>query len=256
MRIQWAKSSNIARIAANAIPLIGVFAFGWRVFPILAFYWLETAILGVFTLLKMWTTRMPRQGIGDEVASGTFESTGSMSTAPIDLHPVSDELGTMRRPLPFLGRVFMSVFFCVHFGMFMFVHGVFLFLFLSWSDVVAKSNQPGMNPVDMVQSMLASSPLVPWAVAGLALSHLIAYVTEFLNTDARYRNPQQLMLEPYGRVILMHIAILFGAGFSAFFGQPVWALVLLIVGKTFIDLKSSSAAPPASTTAGSMAGRY
>ncbi len=43
----------IALIAANTIPLFGVFIFGWDVFDILLIYWLESGVIGFYNILKM-----------------------------------------------------------------------------------------------------------------------------------------------------------------------------------------------------------
>lgn len=41
-------------VAANLIPIFGVFMFGWDVGTILVLYWLESAIIGVLNIPKMW----------------------------------------------------------------------------------------------------------------------------------------------------------------------------------------------------------
>src|SRR2546425_9035172 len=45
--------SVVTLVAANALPVLGVLALGWSVFPIVLLYWLENAVVGVFTVLKM-----------------------------------------------------------------------------------------------------------------------------------------------------------------------------------------------------------
>jgi hypothetical protein len=45
------------------------------------------------------------------------------------------------------------------------------------------------------------------------------------------------MAAPYGRIVVLHIAILFGGMATLALGSPVFLLVLLIVGKVFLDLK-------------------
>jgi hypothetical protein len=44
------------------------------------------------------------------------------------------------------------------------------------------------------------------------------------------------MFAVYGRVILLHVAILFGGIVIAIVGSPIWMLVVLVVAKTFLDL--------------------
>jgi hypothetical protein len=44
------------------------------------------------------------------------------------------------------------------------------------------------------------------------------------------------LLEPYGRIIILHIAILIGGFIAMTLGSNVFVLLLLIVGKTLLDL--------------------
>jgi hypothetical protein len=44
------------------------------------------------------------------------------------------------------------------------------------------------------------------------------------------------MTQPYGRLVIMHLTILLGAFVSIFLGTPVGSLLVLIVGKTALDL--------------------
>lgn len=51
--------SLAALLAANLVPLLGVLLLGWRLGEVLALYWLENVVIGVFTLVKMtWTRRL------------------------------------------------------------------------------------------------------------------------------------------------------------------------------------------------------
>ena len=50
-------------------------------------------------------------------------------------------------------------------------------------------------------------------------------------------NGAQLMAAPYGRIVVLHIAILFGAFATMAFGNSVFLLILLIIGKIIIDAK-------------------
>jgi len=45
--------SVVALVIANLIPLYGVYAWGWRVFPIIVLSWLENCIIGTYMLLKV-----------------------------------------------------------------------------------------------------------------------------------------------------------------------------------------------------------
>lgn len=76
-----------------------------------------------------------------------------------------------------------------------------------------------------------------WAVVALAASHLFSFFTNFIGRG-EFRNVTVpiLMFQPYGRIVVMHVAILFGAFLIMAFGSPAWMLVILIIGKTIMDL--------------------
>ncbi|MGB1077575.1 MAG: DUF6498-containing protein, partial [Bdellovibrionales bacterium] len=46
----------------------------------------------------------------------------------------------------------------------------------------------------------------------------------------------QLMTAPYGRIVILHVALLFGGFLAEFLNQPVWALGLLIILKIAYDM--------------------
>jgi len=77
-----------------------------------------------------------------------------------------------------------------------------------------------------------------WAALALAISHLFSFATNFIG-KGEYRRTAvpMLMMAPYGRIVVLHIAILFGAFAIMRLESPVFLLVLLIVGKIALDLK-------------------
>src|SRR5947208_3391643 len=91
-RIDWQQPSVIALVAANLVPLVGVFVFRWEVFPLLFLFWLENIVVGVSNVLKM------------------------LFAAPRDV-------------ARWAAKLFVIPFFCVHYGGFTFVHGVLVIAF-------------------------------------------------------------------------------------------------------------------------------
>src|SRR6056297_1431115 len=82
-------STAAALILANLVPLYGVFAWGWAVFPILFLFWFENIVIGFFNAARMLTAR------------------------PAE-------------PVLWARKLFLVAFFCVHYGMFTAVHGTFV----------------------------------------------------------------------------------------------------------------------------------
>lgn len=76
------------------------------------------------------------------------------------------------------------------------------------------------------------------AVAAIFFSHLLSFFTNYIGND-EYKRASLfvLMFRPYGRIITMQIAIIFGAAFVMFFGSPLPMLLILIAAKIVIDLR-------------------
>jgi hypothetical protein len=128
-------------------------------------------------------------------------------------------------------------FFIVHFGGFMFGHLLALV-------VAFGSGRPEdlEDPLAFAHEMLIGHGL--WvALAALFVSHGVSFVFNFLipwwrGTWEQPKNPQDAMMSPYGRVIVMHLTVLFGAALAHFFQTKVAAFVLLIALKIFVDVSA------------------
>ena len=48
------RASTLALLAANLLPLIGVLVFGWKLSHVMVLYWAESAVIGFYTVLKMF----------------------------------------------------------------------------------------------------------------------------------------------------------------------------------------------------------
>jgi hypothetical protein len=138
--------------------------------------------------------------------------------------------GAERTPL---AKVVVIPFFCFHYGMFTAVHGVFVFaLFGSgFSGDLFPS-------VQMVMQVIDEHAL--WvAVGALVLSHAFSFVRNYVS-EGEYRRVtlQQLMSQPYARVVVLHIAIIGGGFLVMALGAPVLGLLLLVVLKVAVDVSA------------------
>lgn len=132
--------------------------------------------------------------------------------------------------------VFLGPFFLVHFGGFMVGHLLFIYtLFVQGVNAdgtVAAGGDAGV--LETLGGVFA--PLYP-ALLALFLSHGISFFTNFLRRhEYAGRNPADQMKEPYKRIVVMHVSIIFGGWFILTLGAPVWALVLLVGLKTGVDV--------------------
>ena len=131
-------------------------------------------------------------------------------------------------------KAFMVPFFCVHYGGFCAGHGVFVVGFFGG---LARF-EGTFRSLEDVFGFVRSSGL-EWAVLGLALSHGVSFVMNYLRKgEYRNANLDELMFQPYGRIVILHLTIILG-GFAAMaLRSPVWALVLLIGLKVMVDLRA------------------
>ena len=97
-------ASSLALIAANLVPLYGVLALGWKVAPILVFYWVENLVIGFFNVVKM------------SCAQGAIAN----SRMTLNGKPVTRD-----------SRKALMFFFALHYGGFTLGHGVFVMAMFS-----------------------------------------------------------------------------------------------------------------------------
>lgn len=124
-------------------------------------------------------------------------------------------------------------FFLGHFGGFMAVHFLFVYtIFVKGPDHVDSGGG------DLAE--VAGLFLVLWpALLALAISHAYSFFNNFLGRgEHKGRTVSQQMSEPYARIVFMHLVLIFGGGLSLVLGQTEPVLIIVIVAKIFVDLKS------------------
>jgi hypothetical protein len=184
-------------VLANLVPLAGVLFWGWSAFALVALFWMENVVIGVFFILRM-----------------------------LALDP--------RDPALWAAKLFMVPFFCVHYGMFTAIHGSFVFHLLGGKDYQTQ----GLLPLDAAAR--AAVELGLWLPLGvLGASHLFSFLWNYLYRG-EYRRAQltRLMAQPYGRVVVLHVAIIFGGFAAAMLGSPLWALLVLVALKIGLDVRA------------------
>jgi hypothetical protein len=212
------KASALALIASNLLPLFGVLFLSWDTFEIVVLYWIENVVIGAINVLKMATCR-PNPA---ELDRTQFAS--------------EDDYQQFRKIVSgrqhAASKLFFIPFFMFHYGLFCFVHGEFVVLFLA-----PESFRAGPPSVYAVQQLVSERHLW-WAVLALAASHLYSYLVNYL-VRGEYRRTvvQALMVRPYGRVILLHLAIIFGMWLVILLGSYAGVLAILVIVKTVIDLE-------------------
>jgi hypothetical protein len=189
-------------IAWNAIPVIGVVAFGWQALPLMAFYWIENLVIGAINAVKI-------------AVSGL--------TKPM--------------PQPALG-LFLAAFFTVHYGMFCFVHGIFVFAIFTLGDLIQNGVEPQGEAFDLlarVRGVLDSDLL--WSAGALVVLRVGEFLAFWVGGRAWLETePKTQMLEPYGRIIVLHLTLFFCAIPVIALGQPMLAVLVLALLKAGLEL--------------------
>lgn len=198
----------LALLAANTVPLFGVVFLGWDTFTIVLLYWTENVIIGFYNVLKMAFAAVP--------------------------HPAAH-----------VGKLFLVPFFIVHYGGFTAIHGFFVLALFhkeqgppmggtSWPCCLVFV-QLLFNVIGYMYSVIP--PQVRLAVLALFASHGVSFVQNYLlKGEYATAKGNELMSGPYGRVVVMHVAIIAGGFLTAAVGSPTPLLAVLIALKTILDV--------------------
>ena len=229
VRLAQATSSTTSAallVAFNLVPLAGVLLWGWNVSTLLVLYWLENGVIGVLNVAKILLAEGP---------AGTIQVQG--------------------RPVSPASRVATAAFFLVHYGMFWVVHGIFVWTLPMFAGVIRDpvGDAFGGPGIDVGTSFApGDDPFVPGAggsvgpnlsavgfgLIWLAISHGVSFVINFLGRhEYRKVSPQEQAMAPYTRLVILHLAIIFGGVVSLSIGSPIGAVIVLVLLKTAVDLR-------------------
>ena len=184
-------------LAANLVPVAGVLLWDWSVFALLVLFWMENVLLGLFFVLRM------------------------LCADPLD-------------PALWGGKLLLVPFFCVHYGMFTAIHGLFVFALFGGKGY----GSPGLQVLE--PAVRAASDLGLWLpLAVLFASHGFSFLWNYLyRGEFRRAQLTRLMAQPYGRVAVLHLTIIFGGMGAMALGSPMWALLVLLALKIGLDWKA------------------
>lgn len=180
-----------ALVLLNLVPAFGVLQFGWTVFELIFLYWFENLVIGAFMILRMLVRHYDN-------------------------------------PVAFIAPLFMVPFFTFHYGMFCYVHGIF---------VVSLFGPEGMQSMELlpvIPQVLSESHLLIGVVA-LTAWHLFEWVSELMRHGPGAEGIKDVTTRPYRRIIVLHITILAGGFIITALGEPRIALLILIGLKMAFD---------------------
>ncbi|MGE6698968.1 DUF6498-containing protein [Hyphomonas sp. NPDC076900] len=177
-------------LAVDLLPIWAIFQFGWGATPLVALYWLENLVIGLFAAARM---------LG---AGLTQLSKGMIGGAAV---------------------FFLVPFFCVHYGAFCWGHGVFIANF-SNQEIGLPS------PQGLITWALGTGPHMLWFLGAILAANLAVFLTDFIARGeiTRARLDAE-MTAPYGRIVTLHVAIILGAMFAFGTDEPLMGVLLLIL---------------------------
>ncbi|MCU0950521.1 MAG: DUF6498-containing protein [Burkholderiaceae bacterium] len=206
-------------VASALVATLGVLHFGWPVFVVMLLYWLENVLIGLANVLRILVT-------------GTRPGSGGMPS-----------------------HLFLAAFFTLHYGIFAAAHGMFVLVLFGPDGAIDVAVEKPATALTLLGDALAD-PWLALACAVLAASVAIdtlRWLRGSRHVAASKSDAQALMAEPYGRVAVLHVTLIFGAALTAMLGAPAAAAVLLVALKLGHDLmrlrRSAARGAPPSTSA-------
>ncbi len=197
------KPSDYLTIAANLVPVFGVWAWDWSPNEVFLVYCLETIVIGIFTLIKMGIITIVRK-------TDTWYSGGG----------VSKQSG-----------LFFMLFFLMHYGLFV---GVQMGIFFGVSSIGRESHVTAFNFFYKWPELISNDTLIMLGAFGLSYGYRL--MTDFL-LPRQYRtiSLMRVMFQPYGRIIIQQLTVIVGSMFLTFGAGKIFILVFAIV-KIFFEV--------------------
>ncbi len=192
---------DIFLIAANLLPVIGVWFFGWNPKEVFIVYCLETIIIGLFNLVKMGIATGYRKT--DIWYNGTTQTRVS-------------------------GLVFM-LFFLVHYGMFVAIQ---MGLFFGVSGIGDQYNIGFFSFFLKWPQLIGENAWI--MIAAFVISYGYKTISQFLMTEQYKVVPLSLlMFQPYARIFVQQVTVILGSMFLAFGAGKIFILVFALVKISF-----------------------
>jgi len=192
--------SDFALIAANLLPVIGVWFLGWRATEAFIVYALETLILGILTILKMLIVTFVRKKDKWYANGGTSLQSG----------------------------FFFILFFILHFGLFALVQTTIF-------SQTAKITPPNSSLTYFFFHWYTYvNQDVAYMLCAFIVSYLVKSFIPFLSKGEYKTVPIMLiMFQPYGRIFVQQFTVILGSLFLSLGLDQIFILVFALVKIAF-----------------------
>jgi len=196
--------SDWLMLAANLLPLYGVWFQNWNAKEVFLVYCLETIIVGAFTLIKLGIT-------GAIKKSDDWTNMGNQ---------------TFKQP----ALVFIF-FFLIHYGMFVSVQ---MGLFLSISGIGNGTDISFLNFIYKWPTLITHEASI--MLGAFIVSYTFKNISEFiLSGEYRTASMGYIMFQPYGRIFIQQFTVITGSIFLSFGAGKIFILVFTVI-KIFFDV--------------------
>lgn len=183
-----------AALAIDLIPIYAVLMFGWGAAPLVFLYWLENLVIGLVTLARI-------------IASGLGSGAGGIGAILI-----------------------MVPFFTVHYGLFCFGHGMFLSALSMGSMNALESGNVFVGYGDLIRHALSSGLYMPTFILLIIGFNIFLFAIDFIGKgEFLHSDPTKEMFAPYGRIVVLHVALFVGMFALISFGEPMLGVLALIM---------------------------
>jgi len=195
--------SDYFLIAANLLPVAGVWFWNWSPYEVFLVYCLETIIIGIYNLVKMGIVTISRKT--DTWYNGPSRTKQS--------------------------GLFFMIFFLLHYGIFV---GVQMGIFFGVSGIGKGTNISAFNFFIKWPQLLSNDSLI--MLGAFVFVYGYKMVVDFI-LPRRYRTiPMMLlMFQPYGRILIQQITVIIGSMFLTFGAGKIFILIFAII-KIFFEV--------------------
>ncbi len=208
----WTHWSAVARnpvalsgLVIDLLPVWGVLVWGWDAVALVMLYWLENLLLGARTLCRI---------IAANIAEHSFWG-------------LLTGLGT-------------CAFFVIHYGLFSFGHGgILLEVFGVWQELEGLNTLTGTISA-LISGALSTGANMEWVLAIFGCWYAFAFVYDDILTGEWMKlNSTPVMFEPYGRLVVFHIAVFVVAGALEFLGDAGIGALILVLARAAWRLRAA-----------------
>lgn len=195
--------SDYFLIAANLLPVVGVWAWGWSPKEVFLVYCLETIIIGIFNLVKMGVVTIVRKT--DTWYNGPSRTKQS--------------------------GLFFMLFFLLHYGLFV---GVQMGIFFGVSGIGEGRHINAFSFFYKWPQLISNDSLI--MLGAFVFCYGFKVLFDFILSGEYKTIPMTLLLfQPYGRIFIQQITVILGSMFLSFGGGKIFILVFALI-KIFFEV--------------------